>query len=56
MILKKGSHTPEEFNKVCNILSEYGHQEKYLQSQEAYFEEHFDIILKEKALQLLAAI
>jgi len=56
LIVKKGSHTPEEFNKVCNILSEYGRQEKYSQSQEAYFEEHFDIILKEKALQLLAEI
>ena len=56
LIIKKGTHSPEDFNKVCNILSEYGHPEKYLQSQEAYFEEHFDIIIKNSALQQLAEI
>lgn len=56
LIIKKGSHTPEEFNKVCNILSEYGQPEKYLQSQEAYFEEHLQIIIKDSALQQLAEI
>lgn len=56
LIIKKGNHTPEEFNKVCNILSEYGTPEKYLQSQEAFFEEHFDILIKNNALQQLAEI
>lgn len=56
LVLTKGHHTPEEFNKVCNILTEYSHQEKYTAAEEAYFSEHFTIILKNRALQLLATI
>ena len=26
LVISKSHHTPEEFNKVCNILSEYAHQ------------------------------
>lgn len=56
LVISKSQHTPEEFNKVCNILSEYARQEKYTASVGAYFEEHYDIILKENALQVLAQL
>lgn len=56
LVVSKSQHTPEEFNKVCNILSEYAHQEKYSNAVRAYFEEHYDTILKENALQLLSEI
>ncbi|MEG0962884.1 MAG: adaptor protein MecA [Lachnospiraceae bacterium] len=56
LVISKNQHTPEEFNKVCNILSEYAHQEKYSTAIRAYFEEHYEIILKEHALQLLSKI
>lgn len=52
----KGHHTPVEFNKVCNILSEYGTIEKYASASEAYLEEHFNPIIKEHALQSLSQI
>ena len=55
LVISKSQHTPEEFNKVCNILAEYAHQEKY-SAIRAYFEEHYDIILKKDALQILSAI
>ncbi len=54
LIISKSQHTPEEFNKVCNILSEYARQEKYSSSTQAYLEEHYEKILKEKALQTYA--
>lgn len=54
LVISKSQHTPEEFNKVCNILSEYARQEKYSASTRAYFEEHYETILKENALQILA--
>lgn len=54
LVISKSQHTPEEFNKVCNILSEYAKQEKYSSSSRAYFEEHYETILKENALQVLA--
>lgn len=54
LVISKSQHTPEEFNKVCNILSEYAKQEKYTASAQAYLEEHYEMILKENALQVLA--
>ncbi|TGY95591.1 adaptor protein MecA [Petralouisia muris] len=56
LIISKSQHTPEEFNKVCNILAEYAHQEKYSSAIRAYFEEHYELILKEDALQILSKI
>lgn len=56
LVISKSHHTPEEFNKVCNILSEYSKQEKYSGSVQAYFEEHYDVIIKDHALQMLAEL
>lgn len=56
LVMSKSQHTPEEFNKVCNISSEYAHQEKYSAAVRAYFEEHYEIILRENALQILSEI
>ncbi len=53
LVLHKGSHTPETFNKVCNILSEYGEHQKNNAGTEAHFEEHFEIIVSEHAVQVL---
>lgn len=54
LVISKNQHSPEEFNKVCNILSEYAKQEKYTTAVQAYFEEHYEIILSNNALQTLA--
>lgn len=56
LIIRKGHHSPEDFNKVCNILSEYSHQEKYLPATEAYMDEHYDILIPRRAIQTLAKI
>ena len=56
LVISKSQHTPEEFNKVCNILSEYAKQEKYTAAVQAYFEEHYETILAENALQVLAKL
>lgn len=56
LVISKSQHTPEEFNKVCNILTEYAHQEKYSSAIRAYFDEHYDVILKKDALQILSRI
>ena len=53
LVLKKSSHTPEEFNKICNILTEYGNNEPYSKSTEAYMAEHYDLVMKKDALQKL---
>lgn len=56
LTLSKSTHTPEEFNRVCNILSEYGNQVKYSAASEAFLEEHNDLFVKEDALQKLAVL
>ena len=56
LVVHKGNHTPAEFNKVCNILSEYALQNRYVESAEAYFGEHFKCITSHDALQRLAQL
>ena len=53
LVLNKSSHTPEDFNKVCNILTEYGTNETYTKPMEAYMAEHYDLVFKKDALQKL---
>ena len=56
LVIHKSQHTPEDFNKVCNIISEYGVSEKFTDSYAAYLEEHDEAIIKDNALLTLASI
>lgn len=56
LVLHKDNHSPSEFNKVCNILSEYALQNRYVTSAEAYFSEHFRCIAAHDALQRLSQV
>lgn len=56
LVIRKSSHTPEEFNKFSNILSEYGNSEKYSSAGEAYLEEHEELMIAGEALQKLAGL
>lgn len=56
LIIHKSSHTPEEFNKISNILSEYGSNEKYSSAGEAYLAEHEELLIAGEALQQLAGL
>lgn len=56
LILSKSSHSPEEFNRICNMISEYGSGLKYSAGIEAYLTEHGEVIVSENALQKLSAI
>lgn len=53
LILHQTDNTPEEFNKVCNILSEYGRGRACSSSVEAYLTEHGEVIISQQALQQL---
>mgnify|MGYP004500733017 FL=1 len=54
--IAKSDHSPAEFNKVCNILSEYAVGLRTVPGSEAYLKEHFEIILHDQALQSLSRI
>ena len=52
LILHQSDCTPEDFNKVCNILSEYGKGKSLTAAGEAHFVEHGEL-LSVNALQQL---
>ena len=54
--VSKSDHTPADFNRVCNILSEYGTCIKSANASEAYLEEHHQPIVRHVALQTLAEL
>jgi len=56
LVISKSNHSPEDFNKVCNILSEYGTSSKYSTSKEAYMQEHYTMLLGQNALTKLSQI
>ena len=56
LLVSKSSQSPETFNKVCNILSEYASQQTYTPAAGAFFKEHFKVVLKGDALQTLAEL
>lgn len=56
LILSKSSHTPEEFNRVCNIISEYAATLKFNAGSEAYLAEHGHLVVGDQALQRLGSL
>ena len=56
LTMTQGDLSAEDFNKASNILSEYGSVKKSLPASRSYLEEHYDSILRDQALQSLAAV
>lgn len=56
LCINKGTQSVEDFNKVCNILSEYGTAAKFTAAGEVYFKEHFKKIIAKRALQKLSLV
>lgn len=53
LLLEKAESPAEQFNKVCNVLSEYAASCRFTPGMEAHFSEHMDTILEGHALQSL---
>ncbi|MCC8168566.1 MAG: adaptor protein MecA, partial [Clostridiales bacterium] len=53
LTLHKQDHTPEEFNRISNLASEYGHTRRYSPVAGAYYREHGKLMLKDRAVQSL---
>ena len=56
LVISQGDHTPEDFNRVCNILSEHGHMERYSKAKEAYMKEHYKTIISDNAIYALSVM
>ncbi len=56
LLLTHPQEDSTDFNKCCNVLSEYGSFLKVLPSTPSYLEEHCEAVICENALQTLAKI
>lgn len=56
LVLFRSGHTADDFGRVCNLLSEYARPERTSYATLAHMQEHFEPILKQDALAILAAL
>ena len=56
LVLNIGDHTAEQFNKVCNVASEYATMRRITGGTSRYFSEHAKPVIEHYALQTLAEL
>lgn len=54
LVITKGRATPVLYNKICNIAVEYGEYVPSGAASIAYYNEHFTMMIKNRAVQKLA--
>lgn len=52
--LVQGSFTNNHFNRICNMMSEYGTMKKITPANQFFLDEHGHILLRNEALQTLS--
>lgn len=53
LVLTQSTHTASDFNRICNMLSEYGLPEQGDSATLAFLEEHCEVIVAKNAIQIL---
>ena len=56
LLLDPASLSADEYNRVCSLISEYARIEKTAVATSAYLEEHYEPLIKDNALEVLAQI
>ncbi len=56
LTISKNKTSAKDFNKVCNILSEYGKKENQFDNYTGFFSEHCDCIVKNHAMHILCKL
>lgn len=56
LALTQSDHSANDFNRICNMLTEYGSAESGNGASLAYFEEHCEIISSQNAVATLAGL
>ena len=56
LTISKNKTSAKDFNKVCNILSEYGKKENQFDNYTGFFSEHCDCIVKDHAIHILSRL
>lgn len=56
LTVTKSGHSLEEFNRTCNILSEYASRVSGDLAVEGFLDEHFEQLIKNRAVQVMAML
>ena len=56
LLINPAGQSAVDFNRICNLISEYGKPEKTVLSAKAYLEEHYEPLIKNNAIKALAQI
>lgn len=56
IVLNQSGMDLSSFNRVCNIISEYGESERSLAATSAYLDEHCEIFISSSGIQQLAQV
>lgn len=56
LLINSDKQSASDFNRICNLISEYGRPEKSVLSAKAYLEEHYEPLIKDHAIESLAQI
>lgn len=56
LLINSAGQSASDFNRICNLISEYGKPEKSVNAARAYLEEHFEPLIRDNALKSLAQI
>ena len=55
-LLVKRNSDSLDFSRICNILAEYGTKIRHDYATEAYYEEHYEMLIRKDALKALAQL
>lgn len=55
LVIRPGANDAE-FSKVCNILAEYGSKIHHDYATEAYYQEHYEVIIRQNAVYALTQL
>ncbi len=56
LLIKKPDDDPEQFDRICNMLSEYSMPMDYATGMDAFFREHMQVIVAQNAIQNLRSV
>ncbi len=54
LLLTRGEESAESFDKICNIVSEYGIPKQSVPGTSAFLAEHYEALIRENAVNLLS--
>ena len=56
LVIRNTPDKSQDFSRVCNLLAEYGSKIHQDYASEAYYKEHYEVLIKSRALQSLAKL